>query len=35
MKERKFHAQVKELKIKLILYNISKIIPAIFIRIIY
>jgi hypothetical protein len=33
LKARKFHAQIKELKIKLILYNISKIILAIFIRI--
>jgi hypothetical protein len=32
LKARKFRAQVKELKIKLILYNISKIILAIFIR---
>jgi len=31
MKARKFQAQIKELKIKLILYNISKIILAIFI----
>ena len=35
MKARKFQSQVKELKIKLILYNISKIILAIFIRIYY
>jgi len=32
MKARKFQSQIKELKIKLILYNISKIILAIFIR---
>jgi hypothetical protein len=32
LKARKFHSQIKELKIKLILYNISKIILAIFIR---
>jgi hypothetical protein len=31
MKARKFQSQIKELKIKLILYNISKIILAIFI----
>jgi len=35
LKARKFQAQIKELKIKLILYNISKIILAIFIRIYY
>ena len=35
MKARKFQAQIKELKIKLILYNISKIILAIFIQIYY
>jgi transposase len=33
LKARKFQAQIKELKIKLILYNISKIILAIFIQI--
>ncbi len=33
LKARKFQAQIKELKIKLILYNISKIIFAIFIQI--
>ena len=33
LKARKFQAQIKELKIKLILYNISKIILAVFIRI--
>ncbi len=32
LKARKFQAQVKELKIRLILYNISKIVLAIFIR---
>jgi len=32
MKARKFQSQIKELKIKLILYNISKIILPIFIR---
>ncbi len=32
LKARKFHAQIKELKIKLILYNISKIILAILSR---
>ena len=35
LKARKFQAQIKELKIKLILYNISKIILAIFIQIYY
>jgi len=35
LKARKFHEQIKELKIKLILYNISKFILAIFIRIYY
>jgi len=35
LKARKFQAQIKELKIKVILYNISKIILAIFIRIYY
>ena len=35
LKARKFQAQIKELKIKLILYNISKLILAIFIRIYY
>jgi len=33
MKARKFQSQIKELKIKLILYNISKIIFVIFIQI--
>jgi transposase len=33
LKARKFQAQIKELKIKLILYNISKIIPTILIQI--
>ena len=35
LKARKFQAQIKELKIKLILYNISKIILTIFIQIYY
>ena len=35
LKARKFQAQIKELKIKLILYNISKFILAIFIQIYY
>jgi transposase len=35
LKARKFQAQIKELKIKLILYNISKIILAIFFQIYY
>ena len=35
LKARKFQAQIKELKIKLILYNISKILLAIFIQIHY
>jgi hypothetical protein len=35
LKARKFQAQIKELKIKLILYNISKIILAIFIQMYY
>ena len=35
LKARKFQAQIKELKIKLIFYNISKIILAIFIQIYY
>jgi len=35
LKARKFQAQIKELKIKLILYNLSKIILAIFIQIYY
>ena len=35
LKARKFQEQIKELKIKLILYNISKFILAIFIRIFY
>ncbi len=32
MKTQKFQSQIKDLKIKLILYNISEIILAIFIR---
>lgn len=35
LKARKFQEQIKELKIKLILYNLSKIILAVFIRICY
>jgi transposase len=35
LKARKFQAQIKELKIKLILYNLSKFILAIFIQIYY
>ena len=35
LKARKFQTQIKELKIKLILYNISKIILTIFIQIYY
>jgi hypothetical protein len=35
LKARKFQAQIKELKIKLILYNLSKIILAIFIQMYY
>jgi hypothetical protein len=35
LKARKYRLQIKEIKIKLILYNISKIILAIFILIYY